>query len=113
MDATIGNGRIALDEKGPYIAGSRDYVWFADSESNEDYRRPGRYVCFMPPWTYWYFLHPADKYDKGGRCSMIPLVKMAIEGQSGLTLVARDGDEDRWAIVDISYPLSQHLYQSD
>jgi hypothetical protein len=111
LDAAIGFGRIISDEKGLRFEGNYDYVWFADAESNEDYRRPGRYVCFIPPSSYPDLVLSIQNAERTrrGRCSTLPLVKWAMERRSGLTLVARDIDDDRWAIVEISYPLSRDL----
>lgn len=116
-DPGISSG-IRRDQNGLMkLVGDRRYLWFADRETNSEYRRPSYFVCMIPqtPSSVLAGILKSKHQGPGHPgCSQLSLVRLAeakILPISGLSLVALDGEGnkrigfDSWAIVKIDWTL--------
>jgi hypothetical protein len=102
------NGRL-------HLAGDRKYLWFADRNTNLEYRRPDYFVCMIAQSPAALVNRILRKYGRGRGepgCSQLPLVRLALDERQappGLKLVAYDraGMEaigfDSWAIIKLDW----------
>jgi hypothetical protein len=110
FDPEVALARFVRDKGMLRLASDRQYLWFADRETNADYGRPKYFLCMIPQTPYSALVRILQKKRQEPSylgCSMRPLVRLAKSGvfRSELQLIKFDQAGlheigfDAWAIV--------------
>jgi hypothetical protein len=115
FDPGISAGFVVRKGQQLHLAGDRKYLWFADRDTNPEYRKPDYFICMIAqtPSSVVNRLRPDRRPGFGDPgCSTLPLVRLAENPDSpvkGIKLVEHDraGLEkrgtDSWAIVKLDW----------
>ena len=111
MDPNIGKA-LLIKVKGDYrLLGDQRYLWFADKDTNNEYRRPDYFICILGQDVSTVLRTITNKGNYRG-CLDIPLVKLALNGKYSnreLHIVEYDklGEQQTgvasWAIVKFDW----------
>ena len=66
------------------MAGDKTYVWFADRETNLEYRRPEYFLCMIPQSPEALAKRFANMRGLASGCSQLSLVRLANDESSGM-----------------------------
>ena len=88
---------------------STPYLWMADRNTNSVYQTPDYFLC-MEPEDMGSLVNKLTTHGAVKRCSDNPTVKVAADGTSGNTLIARDQSGwDAWAVVKLDWHYPPYL----
>lgn len=115
FDPSISTGIQSYENDGAKLSSDQKYLWFADRDTNPDYRRPRYYVCMIAQNPSTVLAKIKKMYGMGTDhlgCSRLQLVRLADGKDSptlGLRLVAIDSEGlkhrgfDSWAIIEFDW----------
>lgn len=111
MDPNIGNALFIRDKEENRLLGDDRYLWLADKNSNNEYRRPDYFICLVGQDIGTALRKITEKGNYKG-CFDFPLVKLALKSKYSnqeLRLVEYDklGEQQSgvvsWAIVKFNW----------
>jgi hypothetical protein len=113
FDPAISHAAVVRHGRSVYLTGDNKYLWFADRDANESYRKPDYFVCMIaqdPLSIVNRILRDTGLGPGQPGCSQLSLVRQARDLEmKGVSLVERDeaGFErigfDSWAIVKLDW----------
>lgn len=80
MDSNIGKALFTKVKGENRLLGDQRYLWLADKNNNDEYRRPAYFICLLPQDIGTILRESAKKGQYGG-CLDLPLLKLALDGQ--------------------------------
>lgn len=111
MDPNIGRALFKEVKGENRLLGDQRYLWFADKNSNDEYRKPTYFICLLGQDASTILRQIIDKKNYKG-CLDFPLVRLALHGQYSnreLRLIDYDKMGERntgaasWAIIEFDW----------